>query len=523
MGGRIVISDEDLPRERVAVLPLENRTDDESLDVIGLIVADHVNHALTEIGLLQVIPTVNALQAGTVVVDGGSAAANGADIFEWARALRAGTVVHGRYTLHGDSLAFRVDICDVETETLVAPLDLTYAPTSDPIAGIGAVAEAVQGALAAVFDPVFPAVVGRAARTQLPSYEAYLAFTRGMILVARGDLPEAAEYLKLAAERDTLLVQARILSAVVELMLRQYASADSLARSAALTRDRLGAVDHLSLDWLRGRLDGDYSRALIAARELARQVPGTAWHFTVALEATALNRPAEALEICRVFADERAFIRNWPVYWQIAAHAHHLAGDHGRELEVARRAAGQFPHPSGSTLEVRALIALGRVEEAVELLTNSAPLSPVLGPTGPEAMMFAVAEMRAHGYVGAAENVVDRLLESLSRETLADANSWSHRYSVARARAGDTQQARQGSRWLRDLETPFLFGANTYWRARIAAQLGELDESVALLRAALAEGLRLLTNSPHLGIHMERDFEPLHDHPGFRELIRPKG
>jgi hypothetical protein len=61
-------------------------------------------------------------------------------------------------------------------------------------------------------------------------------------------------------------------------------------------------------------------------------------------------------------------------------------------------------------------------------------------------------------------------------------------------------------------------GSNTYWRARIAALLGEREQAVALLRAAYAEGQKWW-----LPLHFEPDFDSLRDHHPFHELLRPKG
>jgi tetratricopeptide (TPR) repeat protein len=59
---------------------------------------------------------------------------------------------------------------------------------------------------------------------------------------------------------------------------------------------------------------------------------------------------------------------------------------------------------------------------------------------------------------------------------------------------------------------------HTYTRAVIAAQLGQLDRALELLRQAQANGLHF---GPHL--HTDPDLAPLRTHAGFREWLRPKG
>jgi predicted Zn-dependent protease len=50
------------------------------------------------------------------------------------------------------------------------------------------------------------------------------------------------------------------------------------------------------------------------------------------------------------------------------------------------------------------------------------------------------------------------------------------------ARRGDRPEAKRVSDSLASMKVPYLRGAHTYWRARIAATLGEPERAVALLR-----------------------------------------
>ena len=70
---------------------------------------------------------------------------------------------------------------------------------------------------------------------------------------------------------------------------------------------------------------------------------------------------------------------------------------------------------------------------------------------------------------------------------------------------------------LRDIDRPYMFGNHTYWRACIAALLGEKEEAMNLLREALAQGVS------YTRLHPDMDLEPLWDYPPFQELIKPKG
>jgi hypothetical protein len=58
---------------------------------------------------------------------------------------------------------------------------------------------------------------------------------------------------------------------------------------------------------------------------------------------------------------------------------------------------------------------------------------------------------------------------------------------------------------------------HTYWRARIAALLGERERSLALIRDAIQQG------RDYLEVHGEADFAALRDMPSFRNLMQPQG
>ena len=72
-------------------------------------------------------------------------------------------------------------------------------------------------------------------------------------------------------------------------------------------------------------------------------------------------------------------------------------------------------------------------------------------------------------------------------------------------------------RWLAELDRPFLLGADTWARARLAAALGEGERAVALLQQAFREGTYF-----GIWIHNEPDFVPLHDLASYQAFVRPR-
>jgi len=86
------------------------------------------------------------------------------------------------------------------------------------------------------------------------------------------------------------------------------------------------------------------------------------------------------------------------------------------------------------------------------------------------------------------------------------------------ARRGDREQALMISTEVASIDRPYLFGENTYWRASIAALLGESEQAVELLREAFAQGRAYV-----VGLHRDINLESLRDFAPFQELLRPKG
>jgi serine/threonine-protein kinase len=107
-----------LDRNRVVVVPLENRTGDTALAVLGSLAADWIARGLQEIDVIEVVPTATAVNPGPDVAsvaessDAGTARAAG-------MATRAGTVVAGSYYRRADSLEFQTQVIDAEQERLL--------------------------------------------------------------------------------------------------------------------------------------------------------------------------------------------------------------------------------------------------------------------------------------------------------------------------------------------------------------------------------------------------------------------
>ena len=92
---------------------------------------------------------------------------------------------------------------------------------------------------------------------------------------------------------------------------------------------------------------------------------------------------------------------------------------------------------------------------------------------------------------------------------------------VVAARLGEQDDAQRISQRLAVWEYPYLHGRHTYWRASIAAALGDRDDAVRLLRQAFAEGLWFVGTFEDMR-HGDMNLDPLRGYPPFVRLMAPK-
>jgi tetratricopeptide (TPR) repeat protein len=539
---------------RVVVAALENRTGDATLDNLGHMAADWVTQGLTETGLVEVVPSVTVM-ATTATPPG---QAPGADaIRALGRETRARTVVEGAFYRQDDSIRFQIEIVDARDGKVLRALDPVVGSAANPLAAVDTVRQRVMIALGTLFNPKL-AGWARAA-SQPPDYANYQEFIEGLDRFARFDYSGARAYFDRVAAGDSTFTVALLLSADARLHLGAHAAADSIVRRLERSHRPLAPVDRSYLAWMAGMLRGNRPAALEAARELARVAPGSDVEFLLSSGATSLNRPREAIAAMGSVDPDRGMWRGTFAYaWDMTT-ALHLLGEHRRELKEAtagvRRTPGQL---GGVVTEVRALAALGSLDELRQRLDEALQLPPQDSWTPGSVALLAAAELRTHGYSGAAGDVVTRAITwyerrraAVGREDdgglgLALAYFEAGRLEDARrlldgfvaspnatgsmsrftalgtlgaiaAREGKRAEALRFDGLLKASPERYMLGANTYQRARIHALLGDREAAVDLLQSAILQGMDFSY------LHADLAFASLHDYGPFQELLKPKG
>ncbi len=547
-----------LDPRRVLVMPFENETGDAELDPLGQMAADWITRSLEATGLVQTVPPEAALQlAGTQI----SSQSETEDdrVLTLAELTRAGTVITGAVYMTGDSLQIEALVTDARNQRAVANVVSAPSALDEPMAAIEATRQRVAGALATTLDGRI-ALFADAMR-QPPTFEAYRLFVEAQELHDRAHtaggghhFEEAKQLFLRAWELDTTLAAGLVRAGWAAIDGGWPAEADSLAHLAESYRDRMTLVTEAQLDILLAETEGDRAAALRAARKTPQRP------LDVAIRALWVNRPREAIEILTENEWYPGMLRSAGLYgveqfyWQFLAIGYHMLGEHEAELEAASRVREFYPRSLKVLhLQVRALAAMGRIEELNELLDEATSLPPEDFRLPATVMAGAAFELRAHGYHETALRVAERAVawyeshppddprnrERRSAEALAyyGAESWEEAgalyedlaaefpYTVnfqgflgaLAARRGDRDEALRISERLAGLNDPYDFGRDTYWQACIAALLEERELAMELLRESFDAGRKF-----SLQVHADLDLAPLWDYAPFEELVASK-
>lgn len=560
-----------LSPQRVLVLELENLTGDGSLAAVGRLAADTLAQGLATLPDLEVVPPI-ALGVAPPMEAAASAAEEREHVVEWrglsapltelARRTGAGTVVGGAFHLEGDALSLRVRITDVAGDRLLKAPGPVRTRRSAPMEGVERLREGVMTVLGPALSRR-PVHVRKAAPP--PGIEGYRAYLDGLERFIGREWRGALEHFRRSVALEPDYALPRIVSSIALWNLGELEEARATAMVADDLRHSLGPFEHAVLDMVLAWLRGDWAEARRAALRQTAIAPGSIPHFQVAEEARRLNRPREAREVLGRLDPESGELEGWIFYWIELATAHHLVGDHRRELEVASRCRRLHPDdPAARLLEIRALAALGREADVVRTTEQALSHPWTREPLPGELMVEAGLELRAHGSGEAAAELLGRAVEwyrarsdgradASSRRALGRALYHADRLQECRAvfeglaerpvgrvpgigfhhahlqahldegylaviavREGNDRDATRWCTYLQDLERPFLYGAQWYWLAAVASLRDDPDRAVRMLRRAFRDGL-----SMEMFLHADPHLLRLRGHAGLDALLRP--
>jgi len=524
----------------VAVAVFANRTGDETLSELGRLASHRVIGAIGRVEAAAVLPE-------TIPVGWQAPGSRGT---RRERGRNAALVVEGAYYLRGDRLEFQPNVVDGLTGKLLYSAPPVSGARHQPDDALVHVAQLVAGAVAVHFDNAFG---GLSLTSAPPVLDAYLEYQAGRELFER-DYDRLLAHLQ-RAERlspDFLLPRLTLAMAYDNLgdAERTHAQMASITANAA----RLTTAERLLVEYLSQSLARRPAEALRTLLDLETLAPDS-WivNYGIQMESLVANRPDVGIAAFdRLALDDRNLRFNG---WRLnaLARALHDTGFHRRELQAVRQARAYEPTNVVSAAgEVRALAALGRVREVDRIVNDS--LAMAASPAGADVVMEQAArELLAHGHSQAARAVAGRAADWLRARPHAEAVRPQARLRLGRllylaerpaesilelerlvgesdalleavgnlgaisARLGRRERALEMSERLRTWPVREVFGQQMFWRACIAAELGDDATAVDLLRDALAQGHYF-----GLPIHQNPHFAPLRDFFPFLELSRPQ-
>lgn len=555
------------PSSRVVVAIFEDRTGDSSLAPLGMLAADWVTQGLLGTGLLDVVPTETMLPSALRDRLRPAPESRTAALRELGRATGARYVVGGAVYLEGGVIRVQTEIIDLASLRLAAAPSAVVLQRSDPMAGIEEVRRRVMGSLASALEPRVATWATTASNP--PSLPAFTEFVKGMDALLRQDLPVLAiTHFQLAAEADSTYVVPLLWMIHASMKYASFASdrVDSLIRLVEHSRQHLAPADALLLDRYAALRRSDPEAAYRASHALVALAPGSHFVQMLAVDATAMNRPGEAVRALEGLDPRWPWVAEWQEYWTAFAYALHAAGDYRGELHLARQA--RRTHPALLRfvwLEGQALAALGRADE-VERLVDSCLRVGALVPEEVVAASGAVArnvalELRAHGRREVARRMLARSLDWYlvndardpgnptrryqRMQVLEDLERWPEAWAVAdtvltvaaavpssgefvqqarkvigRAAAalGDSARARAELAVLLRPDPSGDIALRLWLGSQVAAALGDREQAMTTLREAYARGHRHT-----FWDHLLGGLDTLRELPEYRQLMRPRG
>jgi DNA-binding SARP family transcriptional activator/TolB-like protein len=537
---------------RIVVAPFSNRTGDSTLEHVAQLTGEEITRGLelTDVVAVADPGAMPRSHSESRVYESVGAHA-------LAVATGSGLAVWGSVDRRGSQLELTAQIVDERRGNILRTLEPVPVNPMDPHPAVMTLRDHIMAVVSEAMDPRLGASASPGGNP--PRYAAYLAFTTGVgIFYDNRDGRDALPHFRRAAALDSTFALPLIWAAWVHQTLGQCDSTEAFA--GRLARLRLSRLEQMQIDRQVSRCRGDLSGAYRLAHALVDARPESElWKEQLARDALNFNRPREAVAILEQLHPDRGALRRRAAYYNWLTNAFHLLGEHERELGAARRARRSFPtNLAALRMELLALSGLGRGREVRDRFDEIDTQSPDPIRKTATVMREVALDLAAHGDEAAARSAIDRTLAWHARRTSAEQATDYLRFERAQsyyaaghvdsalgivsalarahprtddyvgllgalaAQRGDTAVATRMNRLAITLDRPHARGRATFWRACIAAQLGQREEAVVLLGRARQQG-HVFNGLLFMSAHVEPSFAALRDYPPFVAFLRPTG
>lgn len=329
-----------LHNDRIIVAPFSNETGEQRLTPLGSMAADWIAQGLARTGTLHVVDARTAAITSEVVRrtpwpwrgrDKGKAL---------ARETGAGMLISGRFYRDADTLRFQANVIDVNDGKLLWSLPPVSGPVASPTTVLENLARRIVALVAQTSDTMSVAL---STLSSPPSLDAYTEFKKGLEgFFARS--PAAYGHLFRATVLDTTYVTPWVLLAVTAEDRGDRAVMDSALKRASAMTDRMTPVERAIIEYTEAKTHGDLEGTLRAAQTFFQLTPGSAESpLLLATAALADRRPHTALAALREVDPDRGLNLAAPYYWKNRTVALYQLADYRGAADACSRGRRRFP------------------------------------------------------------------------------------------------------------------------------------------------------------------------------------
>ncbi len=541
-----------LHTDRIIVAPFSNETGDQHLTPLGSMAADWITQGLATTGALHVVDARTAAITSEVVSrtpwpwrgrDKGKAL---------ARETGAGMLISGRFYRDADTLRFQSNVIDVTDGKLLWSLPPVSGPVTSPTTVLEKLTRRIVALVAQTSDTTSVAL---STLSSPPSLDAYTEFRKGLEGIFTGSDAAAYAHLLRATSLDTTYLTAWVLLAVAAENGGNKSIMDSALKRASRLTERMTPVERALVEYTESKANGDLDGTLRAAQTFFKLTPGSSESpLLLATAALAGRRPNTALAALRDVDPDRGLNLAAPFYWKNRTVALYQLGDYRGAADACERGRKRFPRDYFlAYFCVSSLVHLGKMDRASSLVANDE-----LAPARDDLVTHAAQMMEEAGSTAESGRLASKWLNELpsgrepghSRAQLlmaagrwGDAKALLTKLAEADSTPGPSSRERRIPIRLRVLGTLGIVNARLrlpaealrvdsllkaagaveeggeidILRARIHAQLGDLEQAVALADAGRDKGWELLSLMNSLAD--DHWLVPLRALPSFRSIM----
>jgi TolB-like protein/tetratricopeptide (TPR) repeat protein len=542
-----------LHNDRIIVAPFSNETGEQRLTPLGSMAADWIAQGLARTGTLHVVDARTAAITSEVVrrtpwpwrgSDKGKAL---------ARETGAGMLISGRFYRDADTLRFQANVIDVTDGKLLWSLPPVSGPLSSPTTVLENLARRIAALVAQTSDTTSVAL---STLSSPPSLEAYTEFKKGLEgFFARS--PAAYSHLFRATALDTTYVTPWVLLAVTAEDRGDRAVMDSALKRATALTDRMTPVERAIIEYTEAKTHGDLEGTLRAAQTFFQLTPGSSESpLLLATAALADRRPHTALTALREVDPDRGLNLAAPYFWKNRTVALYQLQDDRGAADACSRGRRRFPKDYFlAHFCVSCFVRLARIDKVTDLVADEelgagrAELAARAAQVMEEVGLAAQSRQLATKWLDQLPNTPEaghsRALLLMAAGRLIEAKAVLTKLAEADSLPAPPSRERRIPVRLRVLGTLGVVNARLLLpaealridsllssapaseggeieilRARIHAQVGDLEQGVALANAGREKGWELLSLMNSLAD--DHWLVPLRPLPSFKAIVALK-